>query len=322
MKHSFKSLFIFILVILFSCETNELEFSIQPSIGFSVPSGSILENNGNGVKVSVYSNVKLLETISVTIELRNFQNLVYGTDFTTDPAPNQGKIQLTINSDDENPGFFIFPVVRPGAPEKRTISFEITSVEGANLQLGQPQTLTYKLDITKIQPINIAYDFNACVDFATPDGFFEVFEPGSKTDRGWGCRAFGLNSTRAPRASGFGGTAGDDKAWLVMNPVSIPPGATVNIGYWVYSNFSGPGTITAKWSSNYAGSGNPLTATWTDLTVLNSQHPAAGSKVWKKVDGTFTNISGNQVHLAFQFTGASNTASASWDLDDFLFNVQ
>lgn len=322
MRSIFKSFLFFTLMMVSSCETDDLSINIIPSIGFASPQGSILENNDSGLKVLFYSNIKRQEQVTIQVELRNFQNLQYGNDFTTDPAPAGNIIELTLDSDDTSPGFYVFPVQRLGAPERRTISFEIKSVNGASLQLGQAQSLTYTLDITKIQPVAISYDFNSCADFATPDGFTEAFEPGSKTDRGWGCRAFGLNSTRAPRASGFGGTAGDDKAWLIMNPVSIPAGATVTISYSVYSNFSGPGTISAKWSSDYAGSGNPLLANWTDLATLNNQLPAAGSKIWKKVEGTFTNISGVKVYLGIQFTGATNTSSASWDIDDFTFNVQ
>lgn len=322
MKKIFTILFSVSLLVIVSCDSGELDFSITPSIGFATPFGSILENNTNGIKVKLYSNVRIETPVVVNVSIINFQGLQYGVDYTTDPAPSGNTLTVELSGDDTDPGFFVFPVIKPGAPDKRSLSFEISGVEGGNLQPGQSASLVYKLDITKIQPIQISYDFNSCVDFATPSGFIEVFEPGSKTDRGWGCRAFGLNATRAPRASGFGGTAGDDKAWMILNPITIPQGATVQISFWVYSNFSGPGTISAKWSSDYSGAGNPLTAGWTDLSTLNSQYPAAGSKVWKKVEATYTNISGNQVYFGIQFTGANNTASASWDIDDFLLSVQ
>ncbi|MFZ9982598.1 MAG: hypothetical protein ACO3FI_11270, partial [Cyclobacteriaceae bacterium] len=197
MKKLFTYLFSASLLIIVSCDSDELDFSITPSIGFAATSGSILESNSNGIKVRLYSNVRIESPVVVDVAILNFQGLQYGIDYTTDPAPSGNSLSVELSGDDTDPGFFVFPVVKTGGPDKRSISFEISGVEGGNLQLGQSPSLVYNLDITKIKPVFISYDFDSCVDFATPSGFIEVFEPGSKTDRGWGCRAFGLNGTRA-----------------------------------------------------------------------------------------------------------------------------
>ena len=314
-------LFFAVLSVLLSCNDDGLDFSITPSIGFESSSASILDITEAGQRVRFYTNVSIEEPVTVTVAVINPENLVYGTDFTTDPAPVNNTITVTLDTDDQNPGFFVFPKVRNGAPEKRTVRFEIVSVEGGDLKPAQSLALTYALTITKVQAVTITHDFNGCTDFSTPSGFIEAFEPGSKTDRGWGCRAFGLNGSRAVRASGFGGTAGNDKAWLIMNPLSIPQGLGVDFSFWVYSNFDGPGTVSLQWSSNYSGAGDPLLATWTPLTTLNSQLPASGSKIWKQVQGTVNGISGTKIHFAFRFTGATNASSASWDIDDLTVRV-
>lgn len=303
------------------CDGDESSFSVKPSLGFTASSGSVLETNSTGIRIGFYSNVEITEPVTVKIQVNNIDGLTYGADFTTDPEPVDGIITVTIDPEDEQPSFWVIPAA--STDDLRNVNFQIIEVSGNKLNPGQAATLSYTLSITGFQPVTIFHDFNGCTtDFSTPTGFVEAFEPGSKTDRGWGCRAFGVGPSRAPRASAFGGSAGEDRAWLIMNPVNVPSGATVTITFSTFSQFSGPGVINMKWSNNYAGSGNPLTATWTSLPTLDSQFPAVASQVWTTVTGTFTNISGNSVYLAFVYTGGLSSSSSSWDIDNLTFKVE
>jgi hypothetical protein len=308
-----------------SCDEEGLKFSTTPSIGFESTVGSVLESNVSGIRVKLFTNTEVTEAITATITLNNFQNLVYGVDFITEPELVDNTITLTIEPDNELPSFFVYPTFNG---IERMLNFQLTGVTGDKIQLAQPAALSYLLTIKSlgcpsgVQAVTVTHDFNSCTtDFATPTGFIEAFEDGSKTDRGWGCRSFGQSGSRAPRASAFGGVAGEDRAWLIMNPVRVAASSNVNIHFWVYSNFSGPGSITVKWSSDYAGSGNPLAATWTDLPTVTSAFPAAGSTTWTEIQESFTDICGENVYLAFQFTGGTSTASSSWDIDDLSFTV-
>lgn len=310
-----------------SCEEEGLKFNTTPSIGFESTVGSVLESNVSGIRVKLFTNTEVTEVITATITLNNFQNLVYGVDFTTEPELVDNTITLTIEPDNELPSFFVYPTL---TGVERMLNFQLANITGGEVQLAQPAALSYLLTIKSlgcpsgIQAVTVSHDFNACTtNFVTPSGFIEVFEPGSIENRGWGCREFGISGSRAVRASAFvGSTAtGDDKSWLVMNPVRIASGSNVTLHFWVFSNFSGPGTVTVKWSSDYAGSGNPLVATWTDLSTINSEFPAAGSASWKEIQKSFTNICGDNVYLAFQFTGATASSSSSWDIDDLSFTV-
>lgn len=308
-----------------SCDEEGLKFSTTPSIGFESTAGSVLESNASGIRIKLFTNTEVTESITATITLNNFQNLVYGVDFTTEPALVDNTITLTIEPDNELPSFFVFPTF---IGTERLLNFQLTGITGDQIQLAQPAALSYLLTIkslgcpSDIQVVSVSHDFNSCTtDFVTPTGFIEEFEPGAKTDRGWGCRAFGRNTSRSVSASAFGGAAGEDRAWLIMNPVRIAANSNVNLHFWVYSNFSGPGSVSVKWSSDYAGSGNPLTATWTDLPTVTSAFPAAGSKSWTEINQAFTDICGENVYLAFYYAGGTNTASSSWDLDDLSFIV-
>lgn len=331
MKNMYKIGFYFSLfsLIAFSCSDDGSKFSIKHVIGFETPVGSVVEDNESGIRVRLYSNANVAEAVTVTIAVNNFQNLEYGVDFTTEPALVDGEFTLTNEPGTDLPSFFVYP--GPSADGKdRQVEFQITNVEGSeNVSLAYPTALSYLLTIKGPCPLTpkavlVTNDFNACTtNFATPTGFIEAFEPDTKTDRGWGCREFGTGTpaTRAVRASAFGGAAGNDRAWLIMNPVRIAVDANVSLDFYVNSSFSGPGTVTVKWSSDYLGSGNPLLATWNDLPTIDAQFPAAGSALYKRVQGSFTNICGENVYIAFVFTGGNNTASSSWDIDDLKVTV-
>jgi hypothetical protein len=329
MKHLYSVLFAVLIAFVIACE-DDSKFSIKPSLGFMQREGVVAQSESAGTRVRFYSNVPITEPVTVQVAINNVSGLVYGTDYTTDPAPVDNVITLTIDPEDEQPSFLFSPV-ETGAEEAKRIEFEIISVEGSGLKLAQAASRQYSLAITgfeevileEVIPVTLSFDFNTCsVDFATPAEFNEVFET-AKTDRGWGCRAFGVGASRAPRASAFGGAAGEDRAWMILkNPIAIASGADVTIDFMTFSAFPGPGTVSVKWSSNYSGSGDPLAATWTTLSTLDSQFPVPDSKAWKNVTGSFTNISGTAVYIAFVWTGGTAAASTSYDIDDLTITVE
>lgn len=321
MKHIYLIILTACVAFVLGCDDGEKDFSIKPSLGFSAASGSVLESNTTGIRVGFYSNVEITEPVTVNVQVNNIDGLTYGVDFTTDPEPVDGVITVTLDPEDEQPSFWVIPGAGDG--DVRNIDFQIIGVEGNDLTLGQTATLYYALSITGFQATTIFHDFNDCAtDYDTPSGFIEVFET-AKVDRGWGCRAFGRGSSRAPRASAYGGTTGEDRAWMIrQQSISIPAGASVGIDFWTYSQYSGPGKVSVKWSGNYSGSGDPLSATWTTLTSLDSQFPAANSLTWTHITGTFNNISGGSVYIAFVWTEGTAASSTSYDIDDLTITVQ
>lgn len=325
MKQIFSVVLAALAAFVLGCDSEESSFSITPSLGFTQREGSIAQSETSGTRIRFYSNVDITEPVMVQVAVNNVSGLTYGVDYTTDPAPVDNIITIPIDPEDEQPSFFVLPI-ETGAEEASRIEFEIISVEGNELELSQVATRQYTLNISgfeEVIPVALIFDFNTCsTDFATPVEFIEVFE-GAKTDRGWGCRAFGVGNSRAPRASAFGGAAGEDRAWMILkNPVAIASGADVTIDFQTYSAFAGPGVVSVKWSNDYAGSGDPLAATWTTLSSLDSQFPVANSKVWTNVKGTFTNISGSAVYIAFVWTGGTAASSTSYDIDDLKITVE
>lgn len=163
-------------------------------------------------------------------------------------------------------------------------------------------------------------DFESCTavgDFNIPSNWIEENVPGTKTDRGWGCRAFGRDGSSAPRASAFGGEDGNDDAWLITNGTIDLTGVTsASLVFWVESRFSGPGDLQVLWSTDYAGIGDPNSATWTELTDVSAQLPAEESEVFTEVTSDMSGAAGEEVYLAFRYFGGTSGASVALTIDD------
>jgi len=175
-----------------------------------------------------------------------------------------------------------------------------------------------------IEPVNdiaipFTDDFEGCTDnYATPSNFVEVFVAGSKTDRGWGCREFGVGNTRAVRASAFGGADGTDNAWLVTNgKVDLSGVTSATFSADIKSTYPGLGDLKALWSENYTGSGDPSSATWTELTDFSGQLPVKGSDAYTTITSDLSGAAGKKVYVALQYSGGTSGDSASYDVDNY-----
>lgn len=196
-----------------------------------------------------------------------------------------------------------------GSSETSSASYDIDNI---NFVAGNGGGGTFTLPFTD--------DFESCAtvgDFNIPSDWIEALVAGTKTDRGWGCRAFGRNGSNAPRASSFGGEDGEDDAWLITNGTIDLTGVTsASLVFWVESRFSGPGDLQVLWSTDYAGVGDPSTATWTQLTDVAGQLPAEGSEVFTEITSDMSGAAGSEVYLAFRYFGGTASASVALTIDD------
>ena len=163
-------------------------------------------------------------------------------------------------------------------------------------------------------------DFEDCAnvgDFNIPSNWIEEVVAGSKTDRGWGCRAFGNNGTQGVRASAFAGDEGTDDAWLITNgQFDLTTLSSAELKFWIESRFSGPGAVSVHWSTNYSGSGDPTAATWTEISDATTQIAAIPHEVFTEVTVSLDAATGNNIHLAFRYAGGTDAASIAYTLDD------
>ena len=165
-------------------------------------------------------------------------------------------------------------------------------------------------------------DFEGCAeDYATPSNFIEEFVAGSKTDRGWGCRSEGVDGSRGVRASAFGGEDGTDNAWLITaSKIDLSNVSTAYLSMYVGSDFDGEGELRAYWSIDYVGSGDPTTASWTELSDFTSQLPSKGTGDFSFVISDLSSAVGSEVYVALQYNLGTSSGSASFEIDNFMIS--
>lgn len=155
MKQLYTGILTALIACVLGCDADENSFSVKPLLGFTASSGSVLESSTTGMQIGFYSNIKIIEPVTVKIQVNNIDGLTYGVDYSTDPEPvdvdNRKVITVTIDPEDEEPSFWVIPAT--GDEEVRNINFTIIEVSGNGLTLGQSATLTYALSITKTETL-------------------------------------------------------------------------------------------------------------------------------------------------------------------------
>jgi hypothetical protein len=113
--------------------------------------------------------------------------------------------------------------------------------------------------------------------------------------------------------SGFAGTAQVNEDWLISPKFNLTGIPIPLLRFYSRTAFTGSGLV-LKVSTNYAGSGNPSTATWTDL---NGRFPEGASDVWTLSDSINLSAYNTSTNVFIAWVYYSNTtAAARWTLDD------
>lgn len=159
-------------------------------------------------------------------------------------------------------------------------------------------------------PFNISEDFNTTCP-ALPGGWQAISVEGPQV---WACTTFGRTGSGL-QINGFSGGAVLNEDWLISSPYDLTGFNFPLMTFWSRVAFQGP-RLKLLISTNYS-SGNPSTATWTEL----SDRFASGD-VWTFSGQVDLSAYLNQtVRIAFVYNSSPETGAARWTLDDFaLFN--
>lgn len=226
-------------------------------------------------------------------------------------------VEVDIQDATDGTAFIAFQSV--GGTNTNSVSYDIDNIRvTSDAGSGDPNmTDAGNCALTGSGTVIVSHNFEGCSeDFSIPDGFIEENVPGSKTDRGWGCRADGTNDSRAVRASAFEGEDGFDNAWLIMDAFDATPYAEISLTFDVQSPFSGPGNLFVLYSNDYSGSGDPTNASWVQLENITSQLPAQGAGEFANVTTSPCDLSGNSVYIAFQYINGTSSSSSAWSIDN------
>ncbi|MBK8475318.1 MAG: putative Ig domain-containing protein [Opitutaceae bacterium] len=116
---------------------------------------------------------------------------------------------------------------------------------------------------------------------------------------------------------GYGGDVASED-WLISPALNLSGYAGEVLTFLSRRQYTGP-ALDVLYSTNYAGTGNPNSATWTSLTAQCAWPVVAND--WS-ASGTvdLSGITGSAVSIAFRYksTGVTNSTAAMWDIDNIV----
>jgi hypothetical protein len=177
---------------------------------------------------------------------------------------------------------------------------------------------TYNNTIAQMLPFTTSFD--SCLGSGLlPNGFTAFNVTGAQV---WDCTTFGRDSTapagttpsgHAVQINGFASGANHtNQDWLITQKFDLTGTTFPLLGYWSRNAFAGA-PLTLKISTDYAGSGDPSLAHWTDL---NGKFPSQASDVWtQSANINLSAFKDSSVYIAFVYTSTTEDGSR-WTLDD------
>jgi hypothetical protein len=151
------------------------------------------------------------------------------------------------------------------------------------------------------------FDFNTC---PSGNGFTQYNITGAQI---WDCTTFGQNNTNGIQINGYSGGAVENEDWFISPAFDLTGFDYPLLGFASRTTFSGP-SLQLLVSTDYSGSGNPHSATW---TTVNGRFPQLLSDVWKTSDSiNLAAFKQPNVYIAFVYTSSPATGAARWTLDD------
>lgn len=118
------------------------------------------------------------------------------------------------------------------------------------------------------------------------------------------------------KMSGYNSGNHTNEDWLISPVMNLSALTSATLSFDNAYKFTGP-TLQVLVSNNYSGTGNPNTATWTDLSSLATF--STGNYVYANSGAlslaSFTGSGNNTVYVAFKYSSTTSAAS-TWEVDN------
>jgi hypothetical protein len=113
--------------------------------------------------------------------------------------------------------------------------------------------------------------------------------------------------------SGYASGNNANEDWLISPGISLSGLTSATLTFDTATKFSG-NPLEVLISSDYSGTGNPASATWTPFTATLS--PSSGSYIWTNSGKiNISTYAGKKIYIAFKYT-STTSASATWEVDN------
>lgn len=210
-----------------------------------------------------------------------------------------------------------------------TISGKTATISGVNMVMGATYHVTFDstaFDTATYHSTGLydTTDWKFTTVFPTPTALNETFDVACAAgtlpsgwqrqnivgpSQQWICAGTGTN--RYMQMNGTGGTppvANDNEDWLITPLVNLVGQNNVMLYFQAYKGFTGS-DIDVLYSTNYSGTGNPNSATWTSLQINLSN----ASTTWTNYSSS---LASQQIYLAFKYVcSATANNCAQWRVD-------
>jgi len=160
---------------------------------------------------------------------------------------------------------------------------------------------------------NYKFDFNSCTIGGAPGNSFSQFSVTG--DSIWKCTSFGFGGTNGTQITGFSVSQGAllNEDWLISPSLNLTGFDVPLLQFRSRTRFAGL-SLKLFVSTNYSGSGNPNTATWTEI---NGRFPELNSDVWTFSDSINLNsFKTTSTYLAWVYYSTPSAGAARWTLDN------
>ena len=126
---------------------------------------------------------------------------------------------------------------------------------------------------------------------------------------------YGPDFSPCARMSGYDGQSYANDDWLISPAMNFDNYENESIVFQNAKNYSGP-DLKLKISNDYAGSGDPNSANWTELGYTLS----GGNWEWTESgEIDLSGVDGTSVYVAFHYT-STTSQSATWEVDDIVIS--
>lgn len=211
----------------------------------------------------------------------------------------QGVQTYTFNGLTDNTQYFfkIFPYTNTGS----NVDYKTD---------GTPETDDATTDAITVINLPVSEDFSNCGNLSN----WVIYSVDADAGSTWSC------GSGYVEANAFGASAaGND--WIILPPIDFDSYSNEIMSFESFTEFTDGGQpnpqITVQYSTNYAGSGDPSSATWTTLNGFT--FPASNSQQFTASGSVSLNaISGSEVYIAFQYqsSGTGGGSTTRWRVDN------
>ena len=128
------------------------------------------------------------------------------------------------------------------------------------------------------------------------------------------------STTKFTKISAFSTGEADVKSWLITPAINLSGATNPVFSFKSNDGYDNGASLKVYISTNYSGSGDPTTATWTELTGLtvSSGHASGyGSQFISSGTKSINGYTGN-VYIAFKYVGADPSLSTTFEIDDVM----